>query len=165
MGARGNATSFPLPWHELLEQFESEKQENKKRARSLLNTGEELSNFVSVILKTQDNVNEVDGQSLAGFIHQAIVRRDVVVRLIDNARRRGHRAYRDIDMAQVVAKATDELPVNDVPASIVKLTELDPLLDKIQIQKAATPIPGRMPCCFGDVDNLFRGLAVSTPVL
>ena len=115
LGARGNATSFPLPWHELLEQFESGKQEHKKRAQSLPNTGEALSNFVSVILKTQDNDDEVDGQSLARFIHQAIVRRDVVVRLIDNARRRGHRAYRDIDMAQVEAKAAEELPANAVP--------------------------------------------------
>ena len=140
LGARGNATSFPLPWHELLEQLENEKQDNKKRAQSLPNTGEVLSNFVSVILKTQDN-DDVDGQSLARFIHQAIVRRDVVVRLIDNARRRGHRAYRDIDMTKVVAKATEELPVNDVPACVVLLKEMDDLLKISKSRKQRRQFP------------------------
>ena len=141
LGARGNATSFPLPWHELLEQFENGKEENKKRALILPNAGEELSNFVSVILKTQNNDDEVDGQSLARFIHQAIVRRDVVVRLIDNARRRGHRAYRDIDMTKVVAKATEELPVNDVPACVVLLKEMDDLLKISKSRKQRRQFP------------------------
>ena len=96
-------------------------------------------NLVSLILKTHKE-EDVDGRSLSKFIHQAIVRRDVVVRLIDNARRRGHRAYRDIDMAQVRAKAERELPENDAPACVVALTELDDLTDKHQVPKAATPV-------------------------
>ena len=142
LGARGNATSFPMPWHDLLRQFKEEQQEAGKLACGLPHTGKELSSFVSVVVKTHKE-EDVDGRNLSKFIHQAIVRRDVVVRLIDNARRRGHRAYRNIDMAQVKLKAGQELQEKDVPVCAAHLTELDELLDKIQVQKAATPVPGR----------------------
>ena len=46
MGARGNATSFPLPWQDLLMQLKGEP--------DLPHTGETLSEFVSVLLKTWD---------------------------------------------------------------------------------------------------------------
>ena len=88
MGARGNATSFPLPWQDLVRQFENEMSEDQKKRSSLPRTGEELSIFVSVILKTRKD-EDVDSKSLAKFIHQAIVRRDVVVDLIRKAKERG----------------------------------------------------------------------------
>ena len=136
MGARGNATSFPLPWQDLLQQLEGV----EEVAPDLPHTGEALSSFVSVLLKTSD---EGDGkESLARFIHQALVRRDVVVALIENAWARGHRAYRGLDMDRVRQKAQD-LPEKGVPEHILKLLPCDDLLDKIQIQKAATPVSGR----------------------
>ena len=111
MGARGNATSFPLPWQDLLRQLQDD-------APELPHTGEALSSFVSVLLKTSDEGDSKE--SLAKFIHQALVRRDVVISLIDNACARGHRAYRNLDMDRVRQKAQD-LPENGVPQHILKL--------------------------------------------
>ena len=133
MGARGNATSFPLPWQDLLQQLQ-------ERGPDLPHTGESLSSFVSVLLKTSDEGDTKE--SLAKLIHQALVRRDVVIALIENAWERGHRAYRHLDMDRVRQKAQD-LPVKGVPEHILKLMPFDDLLDKIQIQKAATPVPAR----------------------
>ena len=49
MGARGNATSFPLPWQDLLLQLKHcEENEDAEAAPDLPRVGEELSNFVSV---------------------------------------------------------------------------------------------------------------------
>ena len=133
MGARGNATSFPLPWQDLLEQL-------KGGEADLPHTGRALSSFVSVLLKTSDEGDTKE--SLSKFIHQALVRRDVVVRLIEDAKNRGHRAYQHLDMEQVREKAR-ELPSNGVPEHIARLIPYDDLLDKIQVQKAATPVLGR----------------------
>ena len=81
MAARGNATSFPLPWQDLLMQLESRNDEDVAGSGpDLPRSGEELSNFVSVLLKTSDEGDTAE--SLAKFIHQAVVRRDVVVDLI-----------------------------------------------------------------------------------
>ena len=68
LGARGNATSFPLPWHDLLQQFKSEEQGEYAGTSDLPHTGEELSNFVSVILKTH-NDEEVDDRSSVSYTH------------------------------------------------------------------------------------------------
>ena len=43
-------------------------------------------------------------------------------------------------MASVSINA-EALPLNDVPPEIIRLLPLDDLQDKIQIQKAATPVP------------------------
>ena len=104
MGARGNATSFPLPWNELFKQFKMEEQNADAASSILPHSGEVLPNFVSVILKTKKD-DDVDGRSLSKFIHQAIVRRRIVILLVGFARRRGHRAYRKPDMQQVEEKA------------------------------------------------------------
>ena len=65
MGARGNATSFPLPWQELLVELQRhEEEETEAAAPSLPWIGEELSNFVSVLLKTSD---EDDPKGIAHF--------------------------------------------------------------------------------------------------
>ena len=133
MGARGNATSFPLPWQNLLQQLQGDEPD-------LPHTGVALSSFVNVLLKTSDE--DDTKESLAKFIHQALVRREVVVTLIENAVERGHRAYRHLDMHRVRQKA-QELPEHGVPAHILKLLPYDDMLDKIQVQKAATPVPGR----------------------
>ena len=66
---------------------------------------------------------------MARFIHQAIVRRDDAVELITNAHRRGHRAYRNLDLDKVREKARRCLPEHGVPAEITKLLPFDSLLD------------------------------------
>ena len=66
---------------------------------------------------------------MARFIHQAMVRRSVVVKLIDIMSKRGHRAYAHIDIHEVIAKAS-ALPEHDVPPEIVRLLPLDKLQDK-----------------------------------
>ena len=79
--------------------------------------------------------------NLRNFIHQASVRRHVVIQLIAEGKRRGHRAYRHVDMGKVRTQAK-ELPVKGVPRCIVKLLPYERSLDKIIVQKAACPVPG-----------------------
>ena len=142
MGARGNATTFPLPWQELLTQLqETEKEDGNRAAVDLPRTGEELSNFVSVLLKTSDEGDTKE--SLARFVHQAIVRRDVVIRLIEEMHLCGHRSYSTLDMHRVRQKANESLPRNGVPEHVAKLLPYDSLLDNIQVQKQATPVSAR----------------------
>ena len=81
MAARGNATSFPLPWHDLLQQLHKNDDDASAQHRVVLpRTGEDLANVVSVLLKTCDAKDS--DKDLARLVHQAIVRRDVVVQLI-----------------------------------------------------------------------------------
>ena len=101
MGARGNATTFPLPWQDLLQQLETKP--------DLFRTGDELAEVVSIILKTSE---EDDPKGSARFIHQAIVRRDVVVKLIVDAKARGHIAYKDVEVEQVRKKASIRLAIS-----------------------------------------------------
>ena len=101
--------------------------------------GKDLCDLVSVVLKTSEEDNP---RAMAKFVHQACVRRDVVVKLIDGAKSRGHRAYRSVDMERVRTKAR-ELPENGVPPEIVQVIAHDDSLDNILVQKAATPVDGR----------------------
>ena len=96
-----------------------------------------------MLLKTS---GEDSADDLKGLIHQANVRADVVVELIQELKDRGHRAYRGLDMTLVRQKAKKTLPDNDVPPEILhflKIGHTDQSLDKVKIQKAATAIPGR----------------------
>ena len=128
MGARGNAVPFPLPWEELLLQMQGDGEGGQDgEAPDLPHVGATLSNMVSVLLKTSE---EDDPQSMASFIHQAHVRRDVVVELIAGARARGHRSYQKVNMASVRKKA-EALPDNGVPPEVVRLLPHDGSLDKI----------------------------------
>lgn len=137
MAARGNATSFPLPWHDLLQQLHTGDEEASQHRIVLPRTGEDLANVVSVLLKTADSKDS--DKDLARLVHQAVVRRDVVVQLIASMKKRGHRGYRHVCMDDVERRA-QALPHEGVPPEIVKLLPLDQLLDKIQIQKSATPV-------------------------
>ena len=78
--------------------------------------------------------------NMARFIHQAMVRRSVVVKLIEIMKKCGHRAYTHIDVNEVIAKAS-ALPEHYVPPEIVRLLPLDKLHDKIGVHKSATPAP------------------------
>ena len=83
MAARGNSTSFPLPWQDLLKQLtEGAKMEELGRSASLPRTGQELTHVVSIHMKTSGAHDDAD-VIVARFIHQAMVRRSVVVRLIE----------------------------------------------------------------------------------
>ena len=80
---------------------------------------------------------------LKHVIHQARVRRHVVVTLILDARARGHIAYKHLDEDAVKARA-ELLPVDDIPPELIKVLINDDSIDKLQPQKAATPVAGRV---------------------
>ena len=100
-------------------------------------TGTELTNIVSIRLKTSGVADEEE--STARFIHQAFVRRRVVIQLIESMKCRGHIAYKHIDMNAVRQKA-EALPDSDVPPETIRLLPADDLKDNIQLQKNATPV-------------------------
>ena len=70
----------------------------RQASPSLPWVGAELFNYVSILLKTSE---EDDPKDLRKYIHQARVRRTIVVQLIEDAHARGHRAYRNIHMSEV----------------------------------------------------------------
>ena len=79
---------------------------------SLPHTGAELGNIVSVLLKT--TAGDDTERDVARLIHQCLVRRDIVVKLIETMKERGHRAYKHVDMEQVKNNAR-ALPKDGVP--------------------------------------------------
>lgn len=142
MAARGNATSFPLPWEDLMVQLrDSQERLNSDQSVSLPRVGVELANVVSILLKSAGS--DSDGKASAKLIHQATVRRQIVVDLIFELKRRGHGAYVNIDMGKVKEKAK-HLSENDVPAEIIRLLPLDEAHDSLQPNKNATPVQGEI---------------------
>ena len=145
MGARGNVTSFPLPWQDVLQQLkETSVEHNNVVGPDLPRSPEELSNFVSVLLKTSDDEDSIE--SLARFVHQALDRRDVVTELITEMKASGHPAYQHVDLEKMREKAVRTLPANPkgvVPGAVAKLIPFDSLIDNIQVQKQGTPIVAR----------------------
>jgi hypothetical protein len=144
VGTRGNATSFPMPWQEILRMLEEvdDGMENEAAA-DLPRSGEDLVRWVQVLLKTSGD-DDVD--DMKGLVHQASVRADVVVALIEELKTRGHRAYKNLDMSLVRNKAKATLPESGIPpeiAHLIKINDDDAALDKVQVQKEATPVPGR----------------------
>ena len=138
VGARGNVTSFPMPWQTLLAELQRlDVEQSKRQEPDLPHTGQDLANVVQILLKSSDE--ETRG-GLSRYIHQARVRRAVVVEAILSAKRRQHRAYLLFDEMHEKAKA---LPQDGVPPELVRLLGHDSDLDKVQIQKAATPVEGR----------------------
>ena len=109
------------------------------RSASLPRTGAELAHVVSMFLKTSNAKDDAD-KTMAQFIHQAMVRRSVVVNLIATMKRKGHRAYKHIDMNEVIAKSA-ALPENGVPPEMIRLLPEDDMLDNIEVQTNRTPIP------------------------
>ena len=104
MGARGNATSLPLPWQDILHRLRTN--EEDEACADLPWIGDELSSDVSILLKTSE---EDDPKSMSRFVHQALVRRAVVVQLIDGMKRRGHRSYTNLDMDRVREKKKQKI--------------------------------------------------------
>ena len=69
------------------------------------------------------------------------MRRQIVARLIEEMKQRGHKAYVNVDTGQVKIKASS-LPENGVPPEIIRLLPLDKAHDALQPNKNATPVQG-----------------------
>ena len=81
MAFRGNAVSFPLPWEDLMVQLRASQESADATSEVCLpRVGCELANVVSVLLKSAGS--ESDSNAHAKLIHQATVRRRVVIELI-----------------------------------------------------------------------------------
>eukprot|EP00973_Karenia_brevis_P080081 11111041-Karenia_brevis.AAC.1 len=70
VGARGNATSFQLPWENLLQHLQrvSDEGRDSDPRLDLPRTGNQLQHVVQVLLKTGSEEKKLD---LKSFIHQA----------------------------------------------------------------------------------------------
>ena len=144
-GARGNALTFPLPWDDLghVLATESERVANGTPP-ALPRSGPELADTVRVLLKTNKSGSTTESE-IKGLIHQANVRRHVIVQLIEHMKLNGHPAYAAVDMEAVKLRA-QELPEDGVPPAVlavIKTQADDASQDKLQPQKAATPTDGR----------------------
>ena len=143
IGTRGNATSFPMPLEEILRMLQDVDPAEQSAPVDLPHSGDELVRWAQVLLKTSGDEGVDDMQ---GLVHQASVRADVVVSLIEEMKNRGHISYKNLDMERVREKAKATLPKSGVPPEIMHLVSIsndDDTLDRIQIQKEATPVAGR----------------------
>ena len=138
IGARGNVTCFPLPWEQIIDQLQQFKTEKPLLPR----LPGELADLVSILLKTSGTDEEK--KQLKHTIAHGFIRRDVVVSALEQAHRRGHPAYRHLDLPNMRERAK-QLPVSGVPDEILKLLPHDNNLEKVIPQKAATPVGGRVP--------------------
>ena len=134
--ARGNATTFPLAWEDLLQNLQAASTEAAAGQLRVPKVGAELAAVVNVIIKAGGPLS--DGGDAAKVIHQARVRRKVVLQLIADAKERDHPAYRRVCMREALQRA-EALPEDGVPAEIVAWLPHDSDLDDVQRQKAATP--------------------------
>ena len=138
-GARGSATTFLLDWEWLLNEFQNLETVAAANNTILLpRSGEELRKYVSVILKSRDK--DVRAEDVKHLVHQATVRRHIVVRLIENGVHREHPAYKHVDLEAMMQRAESVLPENDVPAEVVALLESDEATELLYKQKNAAPI-------------------------
>ena len=139
VGARGNATTFPLPWESiLLELKRLQDDEDDQVKPDLPRTGKELAWVVQVLLKTND---EDKRDNLKNFVHQAQVNSMKVVNCILGMKRRGHRAYMHVSEESVREKAK-HLPEQGIPPELISLLQNDSSFEKLHMQKAATPVEG-----------------------
>ena len=140
--AKGNATTFPLQWEDLLSELqELEKATNPAAPCLLPHLGVELRDRVAVLIKMGKGPEDSDAKQR--IIHQAVVRRRVVVALIAAMVAREHPAYRSVNMAAVTERAA-ALPENDVPEEVIALLENDENLTHVHRQKAATAVNTEM---------------------
>ena len=157
MAARGNATSFLMPWQSILSELSKlEKLQERGKAADLPLSGEDLRSVVQVLLKCNDSTQK---KNLPKFIHQATVRRSVVIRHFQDMKERGHRGYLHVNMEQVIAKATSTLPENGVPEIILRDLPFESDISKIMIQQAATPVAEPT----ADLNRVERLLSVTVP--
>ena len=105
-GARGNALTFPLPWEDLFQILQAQERRlvEPGGAPALPRTEEELADTVRVLLKTNKTGCATDAE-VKTLIHQANVRRRVVVAIILDLKAAGHPAYTQVDADAVRQKA------------------------------------------------------------
>ncbi|CAK0819606.1 unnamed protein product, partial [Prorocentrum cordatum] len=93
MAARDTATSFPVPWADMLAQLSAvDEAASEETSPDLPCAGAELAGIVSVILKSGGDYDAA--VRTANFVQQTLVRRGVVARLAVEAQLHGHRAYK-----------------------------------------------------------------------
>ena len=127
--ARGNATMFLMPLGDILAELKRmEAEDNVMLPRNVA----EIKNVVKIILKSS-------GALPASLITTATIRREVVVALIEEEHKRGHPLYKMVDMVRVRAKANADLPENGPINGIEQQRPHDDTLDKILVQKSASP--------------------------
>ena len=114
-GARGNALSCPLPWEDVLQALQA----GGDRAAALPRSGAELGQLVRVLLKTNKKGKTTDAE-IKGLIHQANVRREVVVNLVLDMKRLGHPSFAGVDEEGVRLRAA-ALPTDGVPPEVLKV--------------------------------------------
>ena len=161
MAVRGNATTFPLAWEDMLQQLQDlDKQPLQKAAGlKLPHCGAKLREVVNVIVKSHKRHETLD---VGRIVHQARVRRAVVVRLIEDAVARGHPAFQGIQMEQMYSQAK-ALPEDGVPDEVVALLPYDEDLNCIMRQKAATPV--RQEMCADDLAEEMKSMAKPNAVV
>ena len=135
--ARGNATTFPLPWEDLEQKLKAATLKAQAGQLQLPKIGQELAETINVIIKA--GAWDSGLADPAKIIHQARVRRSVVLELLRAAKERGHPAYATVNLDAAAARA-QKLPEDGVPPEIVALLPHDNDLDDVQRQKAATPV-------------------------
>ena len=163
LGARANALTFPLPWEDLLNQLREHDADLEFPGEvelSLPRLPEELAEVVRVILKAnkQGDTTEAEVNSL---IHQANIRRSVIVNLILDMKAFGHQSYQYVREEEVRERAA-VLPEDGVPPQVLRIiNHVDDSAEKLQPQKAATPCDGmqRMECA-GEIFAKQRARAV-----
>ena len=139
MACRGNATTFPLAWEDLLQQLKGLKEKSMGQQSEevvLPHSGRRLSEIVSVIVKSHQKQGTVDAGRI---LHQARVRRAMVVKLIEDGVARGHPAFEGVNM-QAMYSAAEALPEDGIPLEVMAELPYDSDLDRIVRQKAATPV-------------------------
>ena len=107
----------------------------------LPHSGETLREMVRVLVKTARNKTET--VDVSRVLHQARVRRNVVVGLIADAVARGHPAFQGVCMEAMYSQA-EALPEDGVPEELVAILPYDNDLNRIMRQKAATPVREEM---------------------
>lgn len=135
--ARGNATTFPLAWENLLQGMQEAAAQAAASELALPRVGKELADFVNVIIKAGNHDETME--TMAKIIHQARVRRGVVLELLKDAQAREHPANKNVCLANAALRAED-LPEDGAPPEIIALLAHDDDLENIQRQKAATPV-------------------------
>ncbi|CAE7244158.1 pfh1 [Symbiodinium natans] len=140
LGARGNALTFPMPWEELLANLK-DALNAEEGPPQLPRAGQQLGEIVRVLLKT-NKTRKTTASELKTLIHQATVRREVVIQLILDMKKSGHPAFQKIQ-AETVRRAASNLPEEGIPPEVLKVIETMQDSDdwgKLQPQKAATPV-------------------------
>eukprot|EP00438_Fugacium_kawagutii_P006753 Skav200266 [mRNA] locus=scaffold4437:38715:48406:+ [translate_table: standard] len=136
--AKGCATTFPLPWEDLLTELQRMDNLGSSSTSCLLpHLGKALAERVAVMIKIGKKDDQAEARQK--IIHQAVVRRRVVVGLIAAMVARKHPAYAGVNMASVEERA-QSLPVEDIPPEVVAILTNDGSLERVQRQKAAAPV-------------------------